>query len=187
VTIRQLSQREFAHSRFSSGKSRTVVAEDPPQQPFNKQRPLQWQTAQLPPRPDHTVLNDSTLLFFIGRDPSGFWVARESDGRTGGIFLFKRSAARFARRKSSGGCAIMHVEHTIELDLPNQGSPLVGYIARIIAVMRRRAPLFSEIGRSSDREIAQASFAGCACRPPSRSRCDRKRTAPPGIQSRFEE
>jgi hypothetical protein len=120
VTIRQLSQREFAHSRFSSGKSRTVVAENLPQQPFNKPRPPLWQTAQLPPRPDHTVLNDSIPLFFIGRDPSGFWVARESDGRTGCIFLFKRSAARFARGKSSGGCAIMLVEHTVELDPPGQ-------------------------------------------------------------------
>jgi len=99
------------------------------------------QTAQLPPRPDQTVLSDSIPLFFIGRNQSGFWVARESEGRSGGLFLFRWSAARFARKQSSPrGCATMLVEHTIELDLPNQSSGLVGPIATTIDIVRRRVP-----------------------------------------------
>jgi hypothetical protein len=83
---------------------------------------VQGQIAQLPGRPDSTVLNDSIPLFFIGRNQSGFWVARESERRSGGLFLLRRSAARFVRKKSSPrGCATMLVEHTIELDVPNQG------------------------------------------------------------------
>jgi len=43
---------------------------------------LQKQIAELPERPDRTVLSDSIPLFFIGRDRNGFWVARESEGRS---------------------------------------------------------------------------------------------------------
>ena len=35
----------------------------------------------------------------------------------------------------------MLVEHTIELDLPNQGNRLVGPIATTIDIVRRRVPL----------------------------------------------
>jgi hypothetical protein len=103
---------------------------------------VQSQTAQLPPRPDQTVLSDSIPLFCIGRNRSGFWVAREPQGRCGGLFLFKDSAVRFARKKSSPrGCATMLVEHTIELDLPNQGSRLVELITTTIDIVRRHVPL----------------------------------------------
>jgi hypothetical protein len=107
---------------------------------------VQSQTAQLPPRPDETVLSDSIPLFFIGRNRSGFWVARESRGRSGGLFLFRWSAARFARKKSSPrGCATMLVEPTIELDLPNQGNQLVEPIGTTIGVVGRRAPLVTPL------------------------------------------
>jgi hypothetical protein len=103
---------------------------------------VQGQIAQLPGRPDRTVLDDSIPLFFIGRNQSGFWVARESERRSGGLFLLRRSAARFVRKKSSPrGCATMLVEHTIELDVPNQGNRLVEPIAAAIDIVRRRAPL----------------------------------------------
>jgi hypothetical protein len=86
---------------------------------------VQGPIAQLPGRPDCTVLSDSIPLFFIGRNQSGFWVARESEGRSGGLFLFRWSAARFARKQSSPrGCATMLVEHTIELDLPTGATGL---------------------------------------------------------------
>jgi hypothetical protein len=98
---------------------------------------------KLPPRPDRSVLSDSIPLFFVGPSQSGFWVARESEGRSGGIFLFRRSAARFARKKSSpGGCATMFVEH-LELDLPNQGSRVAELIARAMNVTKRRVPLLA--------------------------------------------
>jgi hypothetical protein len=125
---------------------------------------VQGPIAQLPGRPDRTVLNDSIPLFFIGRNQSGFWVARESERRSGGLFLLRRSAARFARKKSSPrGCATTLVEHTIELDVPNQGNRLVEPIATTIDIVRRRAPLVATfIGmaiaewRKLDSRIVQA-------------------------------
>jgi hypothetical protein len=139
VTIRQLGQREFAYTRLSVWKRRTVAGQS--QRRDSGEQCAQSQTAQLPPRPDQTVLSDSIPLFFVGRNQSGFWVARESEGRCGGLFLFKGSAARFAREQSSPrGGATMIVEHTIELDLSNQGSRLAELIATTIDIVRRRAP-----------------------------------------------
>jgi hypothetical protein len=107
---------------------------------------VQGQIAQMPGRPDRTVLNDSIPLFFIGRDRNGFWVAREAAGRSGGSFTFKRSATRFASKQSAPrGCATMFVEHTIELDVPNQGNRLVELIATAIGFVRRRAPFVTNL------------------------------------------
>jgi hypothetical protein len=136
-----LSQRKFAQNRFSAWRDRTVGGRDHRRKDFEMLQ-LQKQVAELPERPDRTVLSDSIPLFFIGRNRNGFWVARESGGRSGGIFVFNRSATRFASKKSSPrGCATLLVEHTIELDLPNQGSRLVGPIATTIDIVRRRVPL----------------------------------------------
>src|SRR5262249_29784904 len=100
----------------------------------------------LPRRPNRTYFSDSIPLFFIGCNRSGFWVARESEGRSGGVFLFRQTAARFSRKKSSPpGCAIMLVEGPIELDLPNQGNRLVEPIGTIIDVIRRRAPFVASL------------------------------------------
>src|ERR1700722_5855540 len=78
---------------------------------------------KLPPRPDATVLSESIPLFHIGQNKNGFWVARGADGRSGGLFLFKRSALGFARKRSApAGCAIMILTEPFELDLENQGS-----------------------------------------------------------------
>jgi hypothetical protein len=125
---------------------------------------VRTQTSQLPPRPDGTVLNKSIPLFYIGRNQSGFWVAREFQGRSGGLFLLRRSAARFAHKKSSPrGCAIMLVEHSIELDLPNQGSRLVEAIAATMNIVRRRTPVvatFIEMAVAEWRKLdAQISHA----------------------------
>ena len=140
VTIRHLSQRKFMHTRFSNWK-RTMAGEKQARQESDELH-VQGQIAQLPGRPDRTVLDDSIPLFFIGRNQNGFWVARESEGCGGGLFLLRRSAARFVRKKSSSrGCATMLVEHTFELDVPNQGNRLVEPIAATIDIVRRRAPL----------------------------------------------
>ncbi len=104
----------------------------------DKERAPQWQTARLPTRPDATILSESIPLFFIGRNHSGVWVAREAAGRCGGLFLFRWSAARFARKNGlAGGGATMLVEHSIELDLPNQGSRLAAPIATAADIVRR--------------------------------------------------
>jgi hypothetical protein len=101
---------------------------------------------QVPARPNSTVLNDSIPLFFIGRNQKGFWVARESAGRCGGLFVFRRSAARFASRNGlAGGGATMLVEHSIELDLPNQGNRLAEPIARTIDIVKRHAPVVATL------------------------------------------
>ncbi len=104
----------------------------------DKERAPRRQTARLPTRPDATILSESIPLFFIGRNHSGFWVARESTGRCGGLFLFRWSAARFARKNGlAGSAATMLVEHSIELDVPNQGSWLVALIATAADIVRR--------------------------------------------------
>ena len=53
--------------------------------------------ANFPRRPDADVLSRSILLFFIGRNRNGLWVAREAEGRTGGVFLLKQSRAKEKR------------------------------------------------------------------------------------------
>jgi hypothetical protein len=125
VTIRQLSQRISAHERFSASKHRALATQSDVRQNPEKLH-VHAQLAPLPRRPGRTFLSDSIPLFFIGRNQSGFWVARASEGRSGRLFLFRRSAARFAHKRSSPrGCAIMLVERPIELDVPNQGNRLV--------------------------------------------------------------
>ena len=86
---------------------------------------------KFPNRPDPEVLSEAIPLFFIGRNENRPWVAREAEGRTGGIFLFERSALRFARRNSApDGCATMFVREPLELDVKNQGNPLIGWLDR---------------------------------------------------------
>ena len=61
-----------------------------------------------PHRPDSDVLSGSISLFFIARNRSGLWIAREAEGRTGGIFLLRKSALQFAEKNSGkSGSAIM--------------------------------------------------------------------------------
>ena len=65
---------------------------------------------EFPRRPDTSVISDTIPLFYVGRNRTGIWVVREAEGRSGGLFLLKRSALRFARRKSeTAGCATMFV------------------------------------------------------------------------------
>jgi len=91
--------------------------------------------AQLPQRPNSRVLSESIPLFFIGRNKIRLWVAREAEGRCGGIFLFKRSALRFARSNSApSGCATMVVRQPLELDIANRGN---AFAERLDAVLRR--------------------------------------------------
>jgi hypothetical protein len=75
-----------------------------------------------PYRPDASIINESIPLFYIGQNKKGRWVVREAEGRSGGLFLFKQWAVRFARRQSEPfGCAIMFLAEPIELDIDSQG------------------------------------------------------------------
>jgi len=63
---------------------------------------------------------------FVARNKNGFWIARDVEGRNGGIFLLKRSALCFARKNSEpAGCATMLLNEPHELDVKNQGGRFV--------------------------------------------------------------
>jgi hypothetical protein len=100
-------------------------------------------TNKFPRRPDSGVLGESIPLFFIARNRAGLWVAREAEGHTGGIFLFKRSAVRFAERSSeSRGCATMFLAEHLELDLENRGNQLIGWIGAVLNFLARYIPAY---------------------------------------------
>lgn len=95
---------------------------------------------RFPRRPDGRVLSETIPLFFVGRNKNRLWVVREAEGRAGGVFLFKRSALRFATRYSAPiGCATMFLSERFELDVANQGDPLVAGLDAVLRVAARRA------------------------------------------------
>ena len=97
--------------------------------------------AKFPQRPDARVLSEAIPLFFIGRNKNGLWVAREAEGRTGGVFLLKRSALRFVKKNSVPvGCATMFLAERFELDVENQGNPLVTWFDAARRAWRRLIP-----------------------------------------------
>jgi len=78
---------------------------------------------------DPGVVDASIPTFFVGRNRDGFWVARDAKGENGGIFLFKSSALAFARRASRpSGCATVFPSERFELDVENQGNPLIAWL-----------------------------------------------------------
>lgn len=99
---------------------------------------------KFPKRPDFTVLSETIPLFYIGRNKYGFWVARESEGRCGGMFLRQRSALRFAKLHSQPvGCATMLLNETFELDIENKGGRLVALLSVILQAATQRVPTFA--------------------------------------------
>ena len=87
--------------------------------------PPELQPAVLRPL-DPDIVSAAIPAFFIGRNGAGFWVAREANGRGGGLFLFKSSAIDFANRQSGPArCALVFPAGTFELDIENRGNPLV--------------------------------------------------------------
>lgn len=96
---------------------------------------------EFPKRPDRTVLSETIPLFYIGRNRHGFSVAREAEGCCGGVFLLRRSAVRFARKESAPvGCAMMFLNERFELDIENQGSHFVEFVAAAIDMAAHRVP-----------------------------------------------
>jgi hypothetical protein len=85
---------------------------------------------------DPGIVNEAIPAFFIGRNMEGFWVARDVKGRIGGIFLFESSALSFARSEAAG-CATIFPSERIELDLENNGNPLVGQLGSLMRLTRR--------------------------------------------------
>ena len=95
---------------------------------------------------DPGIVNGAIPAFFIGRNKEGFWIARDVNGRIGGIFLLETSALSFARKNSRpAGCATIFPSERFELDLENNGNPLVphlGPLMRLATPHRRRAAPF---------------------------------------------
>jgi hypothetical protein len=85
---------------------------------------------------DPGVVNASIPTFFVGRNRDGFWIARDAKGENGGVFLFKSSALAFARRASRPlGCATVFPTERFELDVKNQGNPLVDYLRPLLRLL----------------------------------------------------
>jgi hypothetical protein len=92
---------------------------------------------------DAGIVSDAIPAFFVGRNSQGFWVARETNGRIGGIFLLESSALSFARTNSgAAGCATIFLSERFELDLKNNGNSLVPYLGSLLraATTGRRRP-----------------------------------------------
>ncbi len=101
--------------------------------------PDQPATAAAPFQPlDPGIVNASIPAFFIGRNREGFWLARDVKGKIGGVFLLESSALAFARRNSlPSGCATIFPSERFELDLDNQGNPLIACLRQLMRVAMR--------------------------------------------------
>jgi hypothetical protein len=98
---------------------------------------------------DPGIVNEAIPAFFIGRNKDGFWLARDVKGRLGGVFLFESSALSFARRNSqSSGCATIFPSERFELDLENQGNPLIAHLGPLVRlVMQGRQRMAAIVGK----------------------------------------
>jgi hypothetical protein len=107
---------------------------------------------------DPAILNAAIPAFFIGRNKEGFWLARDAKGQIGGIFLFESSALAFARRNSRpSGCATIFPSERFELDVENQGNPLIVYLRPLMRLAvrgwRQVAGLTGEIAEAIGRRF----------------------------------
>jgi hypothetical protein len=94
---------------------------------------------------DPDVVSAAIPAFFIGRNKTGFWVAREAKGAIGGLFLLKSSAVAFAHAQGGpAGCATIFPTESFELDLDNEGNPFAEQFAPLV---RRATSLSVRIGR----------------------------------------
>jgi hypothetical protein len=85
---------------------------------------------------DPGVVNASIPTFFVGRNRDGFWIARDARGQHGGMFLFRNSALAFARRAAgSFGCATVFPSERFELDVENEGNPLIRYFKPLLRLL----------------------------------------------------
>jgi hypothetical protein len=92
-------------------------------------------------RPGPDVLSRSIPVVFIGRNRAGLWVARDADGKFGGLFWRKGSALHFAKTNAGpAGYAALFPRARFELDLPNHGNPLVAGLAAAKLLLGRHLP-----------------------------------------------
>jgi hypothetical protein len=133
TTLQLMNQDPSPHA---PGNSITAIAQERPlagDPPAETPAPV---TAQFLPL-DPGIISEAIPAFFIGRNQEGFWVARDANGRLGGIFLLESSALSFARTNSPRGCATIFPSGNVELDLENEGNPIVALLGRLIRLTRR--------------------------------------------------
>jgi hypothetical protein len=103
-------------------------------------------------RPGPDVLNRTIPVVFIGRNRAGLWVARDADGKFGGLFWRKGSALHFAKTNAGpAGCAALFPRARFELDLENHGNPLVAGLAAAKLFLGRRLHRLLAAARMSTR------------------------------------
>jgi hypothetical protein len=130
-----LARREPIHSTASIERDRARAGSPPADEAAKV-------TAQFQPL-DPGIVSEAIPAFFIGRNKEGFWVARGADGQIGGIFLLESSALSFARSNSRPkGCATIYPSERIELDLENNGNPLVEPLMRLTRRYRQQLAAF---------------------------------------------
>ena len=101
---------------------------------------------------DPGIVNEAIPAFFIGRNKDGFWLARDVKGKLGGMFLFESSALSFARRHARPlGCATIFPSERFELDLENQGNPLIEHLGPLVRLaMQGRRRMAAVAGKIAD-------------------------------------
>jgi hypothetical protein len=132
----------FGSSRIQHAIAEAVCAKRLPcsrQESFAAQTPVRAKTPNSELQPlGEDILSAAIPTFFIGRNESGLWIARESRGRIGGIFLLKSSALAFARAQSeSEPCAFVFPSGSFELDRENEGNPFARHAESLLHVATR--------------------------------------------------
>ena len=91
-------------------------------------------------RPGPEVLSRAIAVVFIGRNRNGVWVARDAEGKFGGLFWRKGAALRFAKANAGpAGCATVFPQARFELDLDNSGNPFLGRLGIVNRLLVRPA------------------------------------------------
>ena len=73
---------------------------------MDKAEPPSWRSSSAP------------ILFLIGRDSHGNWVAQDQQGLCGGLFVSRAEAIRFARLENGNRpCATVMVPGVLEINL----------------------------------------------------------------------
>ncbi len=89
-------------------------------------------------RPGPEDLSEAIPVFFIGRNRDGLWVARDADGKSGGLFWSKEGAIRFAKQNAwPAVCGTVIVSDRLELDIENGGNPFVTKIVVLKRLMNK--------------------------------------------------
>jgi hypothetical protein len=144
----------------------TAAADRPSSAPLASDAPAKFERAVTSfARPGPDVLSRAIPVVFIGRNRAGLWVARDADGKFGGLFWRKASALHFARTNAGpAGCAALFPRARFELDLENHGNPLaVGLGAAKLFLGRhlpRRATVRRWLGATFAILLAGGALAG---------------------------